>query len=447
MEFLTRALNNIQKGAKTAMLAAWNKLKYVNSGVGPVDSFELNLSKASDLDKLRAIMQDCFAPKGGDVVARRNTVALGSVYLSLSDACKVEFFKLLAEEFGVDRTELKKQYDLYLQSSCSHEHEYLLVNVLQSPRFKILKQFSSLDNGLKFLVDMRADVIGFIKQEPSLTFVEQDLYKILISWFDVGLLDLKRITWNSPAALLEKLIAYEAVHAINSWQDLRNRLDSDRRCFAFFHHKMSEEPLIFVEVALTDEISSSIHKLLDETLPVLDAKRINTAVFYSISNTQRGLNGISLGNFLIKTVVNAICSEFPNIKTIVTLSPVPGFVRWARTLIDIDPDLLVFFEKPISAVIPEELRTKILSLCVRYIMSVENERAIDNVAHFHFGNGASLEAINWQSNLSQRGLKQSLGIMVNYKYDLDKIDILSHEYSSNGNIAINKCIKKEYAQC
>lgn len=202
-----------------------------------------------------------------------------------------------------------------------------LRRALESPRVRLLTQFTAID-GMKLLVDLRADLLRAVETDPLLEALEADLKTLLTSWFDLGFLELRRIDWNSPAALLEKLISYEAVHRIESWDDLKNRLDSDRRCYAFFHPRMPQEPLIFVEIALMKGLADSVQALLDPKAEVMDPNHADTAIFYSINNCQRGLDGIAFGNFLIKRVVEVLGQEFRGLKQFATLSPVPGFCRW-----------------------------------------------------------------------------------------------------------------------
>ncbi|HRE17799.1 MAG TPA: malonyl-CoA decarboxylase family protein, partial [Rhodocyclaceae bacterium] len=199
---------------------------------------------------------------------------------------------------------------------------------MRSARIRILTQFNALPQGVKFLVDLRVDLLSFLESDPELAALDRELENRLTAWFDVGFLELRRITWQSPAALLEKLIQYEAVHAIRSWTDLKNRLDSDRRCYGFFHPRMPDEPLIFVEVALVNKLADNVQELLDEHAPVFDPKQATTAIFYSISNTQEGLRGVSFGNFLLKRVVDALKRDLPQLKQFATLSPLPGLRRW-----------------------------------------------------------------------------------------------------------------------
>ncbi|MGL9725876.1 MAG: malonyl-CoA decarboxylase domain-containing protein, partial [Wolbachia sp.] len=261
------------------------------------------------------------------------------------------------------------------------------------------------------------------------------------SWVDVDLLNLRQITWDSPASLLEKLIKYEAVHEISSWSDLKNRLDSDRLCFTFFHYHIPEEPLIFVEVALMNKIADSIQYLLDELVPSSDPSSASAAIFYSISNTQAGLSGINLGNFLIKRVVEKLSQEFKSVKVYITLSPVPGFTKWLKNQ---DITLLDEFNiKQSSTEILESIKINIecvkqplMKLCAYYLLKVKNSSgsAYDPVAHFHLSNGASIKQLNWMADTSEKGINQSAGIMVNYLYKLPKID------NNHENYMINKVI-------
>ena len=416
-----------------------------------VGSINKDLTRDQDISNLYEKMNECVNPKGGEVKARYNTISLGNLYLNLSDIGKIIFLKLLNERFNADRTEIDNKIKEYVTQIDEDEKEKLgfdLMAVLESPRFRILKQFISLPDGLKFIVDMRADVMRLKDKNEPFFALEKDLRSILSYWFDVGLLDLHQITWDSPASLLEKLILYEAVHAISSWDDLRDRLDSDRRCFSFFHYKMLSEPLIFVEVALVDEIATSIQMLLDSHVPAKDPKDAKVAIFYSISNTQKGLSGISLGNFLIKRVVNKLSEEFQNIKIYATLSPIPGFVKWLTKILPDNTNLLseLKITIPIDDIISyinakqytelsQDIKNLFLKLCAYYLIKAKNvDRALDPVAHFHLSNGAIIKQLNWMADVSEKGLNSSMGIMVNYHYELSKID------DNYENYVINKAI-------
>jgi malonyl-CoA decarboxylase len=284
---------------------------------------------------------------------------------------------------------------------------------------------------------------------PARKELEADCKMLLISWFDIGFLEMHRITWDAPAALLERLARYEAVHQIRSWSDLKNRLDVDRRCFAFFHPAMPQEPLIFVEVALTDTLSSEMHSLLDSVAPVADPTQATHAIFYSISNCQRGLEGISFGNALLKRVVQALANEFRSLRTFATLSPLPGFRAWVESRSPADkPDesalRAVFYGRrwPRDDHLATSLRGPLTELCAHYLLEAKrkNGKALDPVAHFHLTNGARLERINWLADTSPARLRESAGMMVNYVYRLDRIDELAQGYADHGRIVASPAV-------
>jgi malonyl-CoA decarboxylase len=321
-------------------------------------------------------------------------------------------------------------------------------------------------------VDMRAFLLKIRKDDRVLAALEADLRGLLSAWFDIGFLELTRIDWNSSAALLEKLVDYEAVHAIRSWRDLKNRLDSDRRCYAFFHPRMPGEPLIFVEVALVKGLAGSVQRLLDEKAPVLDPREADTAIFYSISNCQQGLAGISFGNFLIKRVVDVLSAEFRNLKTFATLSPIPGFRRWlderlagdARDLLSADEAASLGSAMPaetgaasLAAILAKRgwwrepgLRKTaepvLVRLCARYLLAesaaANKRRARDPVAHFHLSNGARVERLTMSGDTSEKGAKESATLMVNYLYDPVKIEEWHEDYAGEGKRNASTTVRK-----
>jgi malonyl-CoA decarboxylase len=400
---------------------------------------------------------------------------LAATYQGLTDAGRTRLLKVLADEFGPDEQAVAHAIQDYLRTPPGpgrRNAESRLRLALGSPRIRILKQFNLLPDGVKFLVDLRTDLLRYASDAPELEVVDEELYSLLGSWFDVGNLELTRISWASPAVLLEKLIAYEAVHEIRGWGDLRNRLDSDRRCYAFFHPRMPGEPLIFVEIALTRSMAANVQALLDESAPILEPLAAQAAIFYSISNSQSGLRGVSFGGFLIKRVVEQLLVEFPKLKTFATLSPVPGFRRWlegeikarrpdllvksdadrvCRVAITTDPyealgDLLKrdLADDPEATLTLEPLLTH---LCARYLVEVQEGEAgraqpVDPVARFHLGNGARLERINWRSDTSPRGMKQSCGVMVNYLYKLDEIEDNHEAYAREGRVVMSGSVKR-----
>src|SRR5690348_10575054 len=286
---------------------------------------------SEDASRLHQQMLSCLDGRAGGVTLRARAADLGRTYLSLYQAGRECFLQLLAREFDVDHDEVRRRCEGLIGTVEPAERavgERALRDALEPPRITLLRQFNALPEGVKFLVDRRAELIDLGRRDPLLGGLEEDLKRLLANWFDIGFLELKRITWESPAALLEKLMVYEAVHEIRGWTDLKNRLDADRRCFAYFHPRMPDEPLIFVEVALVSGMADDVHALLDEAAPIGDPHTADAAIFYSISNCQRGLAGISFGDFLIKRVVDALAIELPRLKVFATLSPVPGFRAW-----------------------------------------------------------------------------------------------------------------------
>jgi len=416
---------------------------------------------------LHRLMAESVEAKGGEVSARIRAEELGIVYRRLSKTGRVRFLRKLARDFNFENDALIP--NLTRLKTARNESERMdaiqaVRESLISPRMQILSQFNTFQDGFKFLVDMRADLLALSVNDAYLKGLEADLKYLLKSWFDVGLLDLEEINWNSPASLLEKLIVYEAVHTISSWSDLKNRLDSDRRCFAFFHYKMPNEPLIFIEVALTKGMVESVQLLLDERSPVGNPRETDTAIFYSISNAQKGLAGINLGNFLIKQVVAKLSSELKNIKTFATLSPVPGFRKWLDPLLEkgnesllaptdvsavnrLSPEknaarsLLALLHGPWhkDETASEVLKGPLMSLAARYLLLEKKaKRALDPVANFHISNGARLERINWLADTSSKGMQESAGIMVNYLYTLSHIEENHEAYATEGKIAFSK---------
>jgi len=438
--------------------------KLVPGGLDPVNrrgSDIMNISEElqdSDVTTVQEWIDNCLAENGGQVEARNRAALLGRAYLKLSQTGKVRFLGLLADQYGVNESNVEAAINKWHSSPTNQKTEaaQALRRALEPSRTTLLKQFNGVPSGVKFLVDMREELLTFCKDYPSLKPLETDLRDLLATWFDVGLLQLEEISWNSSAAMLEKLIAYEAVHAIKSWSDLKNRLDSDRRCFAFIHPNMPEEPLIFVEVALVNGLAGNVQKLLDEDAPTQDIETADTAIFYSISNAQKGLAGISFGNFLIKQVVKKLSDEFPQLKQFATLSPIPGFAKWLEscapaTLCDLPggEEWLSLPPPRVPSIIEanDSLQTKqeaLIKLAASYLCLCQkgNQRALDPVAHFHLSNGAQVARLNWMADTSKKGLEQSGGLMVNYLYELPKIEYRSQQYTSEGVISKSASVKK-----
>ena len=427
-----------------------------------------------DIERLRRQMRTCLEVRGGEVSARARAAALGRAYLALDAAGRQRFLGVLAEDFDVVESDVEAAIEALEHSEEPDQRRGArrrLRQALVAPRIKLLTQFNSLPEGIKFLVDMRAELLEQVRANPAMVALDDDLKGLLATWFDVDFLELRRITWDTASgALLEKLIAYEAVHRIESWDDLKNRLDYDRRYFAYFHPRMPDEPLIFVEVALVNGIADNVQALLDSSAPVQDPTTADTAIFYSISNAQRGLAGISFGNFLIKRVVDNLSHEFPNLKTFATLSPIPGFNRWLeRTLTAGEAGLLLpserkglrtalgvskgakgWLKETLAKVewhddeaVAKALRPVLMRLCARYLIEEKrgSDMALDPVAHFHLSNGARMERLNWMADRSRKGLQQSSGIMINYRYDLGRIDANHEGYRAKGKVAASSATR------
>lgn len=449
------------------MLRAWREVRGTARHVIGAE-IQPSLPK-EDVPHLYEQMQRCLDSHGGEITARAHTADLGRTYLSLNEDGRAKFLKMLATDFDIDHKKMVLLTASYASASATERGklDIELRESLVTPRSVILKQFTALPDGFKFLVNMRADILPLLSREPKLKGLEFDLKSILSSWFDIGLLDMVEITWNSPASLLEKLIEYEAVHRITSWDDLKNRLDADRRVFAFFHNKMPMEPLIFVHVALVKGMSDNIQGLLDEKSPVFNIDEADTAIFYSISNAQKGLAGISFGNFLIKRVVSVLTREMKHIKTYATLSPIPAFRMWLDPILNKgDESIFESAEKTLLKKLSKQdnaarglyailesnwlkdknlvagLEPVLMRLCARYLVEEnKNGKPLDPVANFHLFNGARLERLNWLGDTSPKGLKQSAGIMVNYHYKLDDIDDNHEEFASGGKVVASRQVR------
>jgi malonyl-CoA decarboxylase len=447
------SITHLRRKTVVNLLRTWQEVKGTAFHVFSSD-VRAGVPKEDEAE-LRSRMMLCLDSPGGEVTARANTAELGRIYLGLNEAGRKKFLMMLASDFDVNHDKLTKLTEGYAKAKTDEKLaiEISMRQALQTPRSTILKQFTALPEGFKFLVNMRADLMPIIGNDAKLKALEFDLKQILSSWFDVALLDLVEINWNSPAAILEKLIEYEAVHRVSSWDDLKNRLDDDRRVFAFFHHKMPTEPLIFVHVALVSGMSDNVQNLLDEKAATKDISEADTAIFYSISNAQKGLTGISFGNFLIKRVVDKLTREMKNIKTYATLSPVPGFRSWLDPLVAegkselINADDLRKLKQLDSdwvkdTKLAEKMKPVLMRLCAHYLLKEKkHNRPLDPVAGFHLFNGARLERLNWLGDTSAKGLKQSAGIMANYYYKLDEIDENHEAFAESGKIVASRAVK------
>ena len=359
---------------------------------------------------------------------------------NLNDKELLDFFLILSKDYDFDNQELLKSVSNYANNN-SNQNYTSMTSKFNSKRMEIFKNLNSIERGTIRLVNIRERLLNLIKENIELKKVDIDLSNLFKNWFNRGFLVTHPITWDTSAKILEKIIKYEAVHEISSWLDLRNRLKpEDRRCYSFFHPTMEDEPLIFVEVALTSEVPSKIDDILDLNRAKTNPKKFKTAVFYSISNCQKGLKGISFGNFLLKQVVMDLKKEFPSLETFVTLSPVPGFNKWLKqnnpNLHDkiIDKDSILSFEK------------EILNSSIEYFFEAKHKDGLplDPVQRFHLSNGASLDKIHFMGNPSNKGIANSLGLMVNYKYQMDNLEKNHEQYFSRETISSSKSLLSKF---
>jgi malonyl-CoA decarboxylase len=395
-------------------------------------------------------LQNVADPTVSDVEGGRRAAGVARWYASATPEQRQDCWLLMSEQFPPDPTAIQAAHAAYAAARNTDEEaraEVRLRKAFASPRTRLLQRFAAFPEGVRFLVDMRAELLPRLKQEKRLLALDAELEDLFSTWFDVGFLELRRIDWHSPASLIEKLIKYEAVHDVRSWADAKNRLDEDRRCYGFFHPRLPGEPLIFVEVALLKSMAGSITPLLDEEAEAADLDKATTAIFYSISNTQPGLKGVSFGDSLIKRVVDTLQHEFPQLKVFATLSPIPGLRGWlgkqagallqdllprarqalAREVGDAEltaPALLKALDDAPALGEKSAVRRWLLSSAARYLARelTPDGRPLDAVARFHLGNGARVERLNWLGDPSPKGLRQSYGLMVNYLYDLKRLD-------------------------
>jgi malonyl-CoA decarboxylase len=336
------------------------------------------------------------------------------------------FFDLLVQQFSPDPEEVERCATAY-RLEPSQGNLIALQYAVEPPRQELFRRLNMAPGGTGVLVDMRGRLLDEVADKPEWAGIEADLAHLLASWFNRGFLDLQRIDWRTSALILEKLIQYEAVHEIRGWNDLHRRLDADRRCYAFFHPTLRDEPLIFIEVALTRGLAASVQPLLEPDAPTVDPAAANCAIFYSITSCQRGLRGVSFGNMLIKQVAEDLGREFPRVRTFATLSPIPGFRRWLADAAATQPVLRPLLEALDApgwhGTTPSELRRDLIRMCAHYLLHAkQGHEPLDTVERFHLGNGARLERINWLGDTSTSGISRSAGMMVNYVYRLDAVE-------------------------
>jgi len=401
------------------------------------------------------VCRDLLSDDDGISNSARATEAI-RLYETLDRLGRLAFFELLIHDFSPSPDDVGRAADEYRRDP-SAVNLRCLQKVVEPPRRELFRRLNMASGGTRALLEMRRLALSELQSKPDLELIESDLGDLLASWFNSGFLTMERIDWKSPAVVLEKLIEYEAVHQIQGWPDLRRRLEADRRCYGFFHAALPNDPLIFIEVALTRGISDRIQPLLDPDAPVEVDVSADTAIFYSITNCQPGLRGVPLGSSLIKQVVEDLRKHLPRLKTFATLSPIPGFRKWlaqqsvspetALTAVMADDEtvraLVLLEQQPADTDWPEELKQRLLALCAWYLLNGKRDaEPADAVARFHLRNGARVERINWLADPSSSGLRQSSGMMVNYVYDLGDLQRNHELYAQGGEIAASGRVER-----
>lgn len=397
--------------------------------------------------------------QAGEVNGSRTARELAQCLGTLDDPQLDAYFEFLARDLSPDPAQVLARAQAYAEQRDA-QSQIELLRAAEPPRQELLRRLNRTAGGTEAILQLRRSLLERLPRHPELRAIEADLLHLLSSWFNPGFLQMKRVDWNAPAQLLEKIIHHEAVHAIDGWDDLRRRLQPDRRCFAFFHPQLPQEPLIFVEVALTDRMPDAIAPLIDKASTPMDPSRFRVAAFYSISNCEPGLRGVSLGNFLIKQVAEQLHREFPQLKTFCTLSPIPGLCNWLRrepqaadlhlgrkaaAFEDACNTVVLETRAPLAqytGALPAEgsaLERALQTLAAVYLRQVSVTPAGDPVARFHLDNGARLERLNVRGDRSAKGIRQASGFMVNYLYDLDHIESNSLKFRQ-GEVARSRAI-------
>jgi len=427
-----------------------------------LDTLREAARKVVDDHTLRGLLTDCHRLLSERGEANSASIARDLVarFNKLPEDQRDSFFERLSADFSPDPQAVLKIAQAYARDP-NASNLVRLGEIAEPPRQELLRRINRLPGGTASIVAMRHALLPRLPKRPELMALAADFQHLLSSWFNPGFLELQRVDWNSPAQLLEQIIRHESVHAIDGWDDLRRRLQPDRRCFAFFHPQLPGEPLIFVEVALLPEMPDAIAPLIDKKATPLAPSQFKVAAFYSISNCQPGLRGVSLGNFLIKRVAETLAKELPQLRTFCTLSPMPGFAAWVRAgaLCDgltrvrqqhLDEaraavnaacggDVSRLATAAVLRALPEETTQALLRLGAVYLGCVSPSAQGDPVARFHLDNGARLERLNVCADLSAKGVRQSFGMMVNYLYDLQKVEV-HHEKFLQGEVAHSRAI-------
>ena len=377
---------------------------------------------------------DSLLSERGEVSGARMAGEAMAAYQELNDAGRGAFFGQLVDHYTADPDAVTRAMDAYrADPTAARLHDLHLAT--EPRRLELFRRLNTAPGGIRTLVQMRADLLRTLADHPDRAVVSDDLLHLFRSWFNRGFLVMQRIDWRTSALVLERLIQYEAVHQIQGWDDLRRRLEADRRCYAFFHPALPDEPLIFIECALAPGILGYVRPLLDPQSAVEDPASARCAIFYSITNCQVGLRGVSFGNFLIKQVVEDLSGEFDKLRKFATLSPIPGFRSWLMSHREMMSEALASLplDSPASlAVIPDDLRDEIMRLCAYYLLRAKRGRApADLVARFHLANGARLARLNWGGDASSHGIASSVGITANYVYRMADVEQNHEAFAKN----------------
>lgn len=404
-------------------------------------------------ESIKALCLDLLQAKG-EATSAALAFDIVKAYRELDQDGRTKFFNTLASDFDLDVDALIESAKAYKEQKSPKTLGKLMLKS-ESTRQELFRRINQARNGTALLVGMRGELLSGLKSHPEWALVDLDIEHLLSSWFNRGFLRVRRIDWRSPAIILEKLMDYESVHTIKGWDDLRRRLADDRRCYAFFHPVMRDDPLIFVEIALVQGLANSVIKIIEPDSTILPVEDADTAIFYSINNCQKGLRGISFGDFLIKQVVSEIQKETPNITSFATLSPVPGFRKWLAqeaanensVVLDDDSKQLITDMETTDWLSDKEacktLKSVLTALCAHYLTEVRTGgKPYDPVARFHLHNGAQLNRINWLGDLSANGISQSFGILVNYVYDTAAIERNHEDYVHHDQIAVSDAVKR-----
>jgi malonyl-CoA decarboxylase len=390
----------------------------------------------------------------GEVAGARLASEVLAAYQTFDSSALDRFFELLISRFSPDPARVARETEAYRADS-SPTMLARLQAAVEPPRQELFRRLNLARGGIRVLIQLRRRLINTLEEHPDRSVIDADLVHLFRSWFNGGFLVLQRIDWCTSALVLERLIEFEAVHQIQGWSDLRRRLEADRRCYAFFHPALANEPLIFIEVALTRGMSAKVQPLLNPDSAVLDPSLADCAMFYSITNCQQGLRGVSFGNLLIKEVVEDLSRSLPRVRTFATLSPMPGFSKWLTTAFEGRPGYRMRAELealisrigeghfPVDRSLVAPLRDELVRLGAYYLLHAKQRAApLDPVARFHLANGARLERLNWMGDMSESGMRRSLGLMVNYEYRLAEVERNHDSYANDYRIVASRRVKR-----